>query len=145
MPCIFCIAVFMLIAGALTSAQVDEVESKLADKADGGSVRRTVDSDSVAKFELSARVGDKAVPVAVTVFKEHGRVRIQVLTHELKPEEVEALEDELAQALEAEVVDRQDGSTEHAHDHPHAEPEPGRKGESEKEKEAPAERPAERA
>jgi DNA-binding protein YbaB len=147
MPCIFCIAVFMLIAGALTAAQVDEVESKLADKAEGGSVRRTVDSESVAKFELSARVGDKAVPVAVTVFKEHGRVRIQVLTHELKPEEVEALEDELAEALGAEVVDRQDGSTEHAHDHPHEAPEPEAEKDKDKAKDKAAapERPAERA
>jgi DNA-binding protein YbaB len=117
MPCIFCIAVFLLIAGALTAEQVDKVEEQLADKAEGGRVRRTVDSDSVAKIELKARIGAKSVPVAVTVFKEHRRVRIQVLTHDLTPEEVEQLEDELAEALGAEVVDRHDGSGEHEHDH----------------------------
>lgn len=123
MPCIFCIAVLMVIAGALTAEQVDEVEGKLADKAEGGDVRRSVDSDSVAKFELKVRVGSKSVPVAVTVFKEHGRLRIQVLSHDLDPQEVEELEDELAEALDAEVVDRQDGSAE-AEDHQHPEPAP---------------------
>jgi hypothetical protein len=121
LPCIFCIAVLMLVAGALTAEQVDEVEDKLGDKAEGGQVRRTVDSDSVAKFELKVRVGSKSVPVAVTVFKDHRRVRIQVLTHDLTSEEVEVLEDELAEALDAEVVDREDGSAQADHDH---EPEP---------------------
>jgi len=141
MPCIFCVAVFLVIAGALTAAQVDDVEQKLAGKADGGSVRRTVDSESVAKFELSVRVGNKAVPVAVTVFKDHGRVRIQVLTHDLTPQEVEALEDELAEALEAEVVDRQDGS----HEGPHEHDEPEREAEKAKDRQKTAERPAKRA
>jgi hypothetical protein len=140
MPCIFCIAVLMVIAGALTAGQVDEVEAKLADKADGGDVRRTVDSDSVAKFELKVRVGSKSVPVAVTVYKEHGRVRIQVLSHDLDPEEVEELEDELAEALDAEVVDRQDGSTE-AEDHRH--PEPAPEGEEQREPAPPS--PTERS
>jgi hypothetical protein len=43
-------------------------------------VTRTVDSESVTKFELTVAVGDKQAPVAVTIFKAHKRVRIQVLT-----------------------------------------------------------------
>lgn len=117
MPCIFCIAVLMLVAGALTSEHLDEVEEKLRDKADDQEVRRTVDTESVAKFELTVRVGSKSAPVAVTVFKDHRRVRIQVLTHELTAEEVEELEDELAEALDAEIVDRADPAHEESEDH----------------------------
>jgi hypothetical protein len=117
MPCIFCIAVLMLVAGALTSEHLDEVEEKLRDKAEDEEVRRTVDTESVAKFELTVRVGSKSAPVAVTVFKDHRRVRIQVLTHELTAEEVEELEDELAEALDAEIVDRADPAHEASEEH----------------------------
>jgi hypothetical protein len=117
MPCIFCIAVLVLVTGALTSEHLDEVEDKLRDKADDEEVRRTVDTDSVAKFELTVRVGSKAAPVAVTVFKDHRRARIQVLTHELTAEEVEELEDKLAEALDAEVVDRADPAHEASDEH----------------------------
>ena len=105
MVCIFCIAVLAIVAGALTAASLDEMEEQLADKADG-EVRRVSDTESVARFELSAKVGNKTAPVAVTVYKEHSRVRIQILTHELTPEEAERLEDELAEAVGAEIVDR---------------------------------------
>lgn len=117
MPCIFCIAVLMLVAGALTSEHLDDVEERLRGKAEDEEVRRTVDTESVAKFELTVRVGSKSAPVAVTVFKDHRRVRIQVLTHELTAEEVEELEDELVEALDAEVVDRSDPAHEASEEH----------------------------
>jgi hypothetical protein len=121
MPCIFCICVLMLVGGALAAAQVDDVEERLRKKAEGESVERTVDTESVAKFELSVKVKGKSVPVAVTLYKEHKRVRIQILTHTLGREEIEALEDELAEALEAKVVERSDEESEeparHAHEH----------------------------
>ncbi len=105
MVCIFCIAVLMIVAGALTAASLDRIEEQLADKADG-EVRRVSDTESVARFELTVDVSGTSAPVAVTLYKEHGRVRIQILTHELTPEEVERLEDELAEAIGAEIVDR---------------------------------------
>ena len=75
----------------------------------------------MAKFELSVRVKGKSVPVAVTLYKDHKRVRIQILTHTLGREEIEKLEDELAEALEAKVVERSDEESEeparHAHEH----------------------------
>jgi hypothetical protein len=121
MPCIFCIAVFMLISGALAAAHMDDIEEKLKTKAEDKKVERTVDTESVTKFELSVKVKGKSVPVAVTVYKDHKRVRIQILTHELGREAIEALEDELAEALEAKVVDRSDPESEatarHAHGH----------------------------
>jgi hypothetical protein len=105
MVCIFCIAVLAIVAGALTAAGVDDVEEKLADKADGP-VRRVSDTESVARFELTVDVGGKKAPVAVTLYKEHSRARIQILTHALTPDEAERLEDELAEAIGAKIVDR---------------------------------------
>lgn len=55
------------------------------------------------------------------LYKEHGRVRIQVLTHSLTPEEVERLEDELAEAIGAEIIGRlgpEAEADEPAHEHP---------------------------
>jgi hypothetical protein len=117
--CIFCIAVLAIVAGAITAASVDQVEEQLADKATG-EVKRVSDTESVARFELTVEVGNKAAPVAVTLYKEHSRVRIQILTHELTPEEAERLEDELAEAVGAKIVDRSspDGADEPAHEHP---------------------------
>ena len=105
MVCIFCIAVLMIVAGAITAAGIDRIEEQLADKAEGH-VTRVSDTESVARFELTVDVSGKKAPVAVTLYKEHSRARIQVLTHELTPEEVERLQDELAEAIGAEIVDR---------------------------------------
>jgi hypothetical protein len=103
--CIFCIAVLAIVAGALTAASVDDIEEQLAAKADG-EVRRVSDTASVARFELTVEVGGKQAPVTVTLYKEHSRVRIQILTHDLTPEEAAQLEDELAEAVGATIVDR---------------------------------------
>ena len=46
------------------------------------------------------------MPVSVTVYKQHKRVRIQVLTHDLSRAEAEAVEDMLARVLELRIVDR---------------------------------------
>jgi hypothetical protein len=51
-------------------------------------------------------VNGKQAPVTVTLYKEHSRVRIQILTHDLTPEEAAQLEDELAEAVGATIVDR---------------------------------------
>ena len=120
MVCIFCIAVLAIVAGALTAASVDEIEEQLADKADG-QVRRVSDTESVARFELTVDVGGKPAPVAVTLYKEHSRVRIQILTHELTPKQAERVEDELAAAIGARIVDR---SSPEAEDHEEAAPVP---------------------
>ena len=119
MVCIFCIAVLAIVAGALTAASVYDIEEQLAEKADG-EVRRVSDTESVARFELTVDVGRKKAPVAVTLYKEHSRARIQILTHELTPEEAEKLEDELAEAIGAKVVDRSSPEGE-GHEEPAAE------------------------
>jgi hypothetical protein len=146
MVCIFCIAVLAIVAGALTAASVDEIEEQLADKA-AGEVQRVSDTESVARFELTVEVGRKSAPVAVTLYKEHSRVRIQILTHELTPEEAEELEDELAEAIGATIVDRSSPEGEiheepaHEPDDPEAERVPADAAEPERQREPEPPRP----
>jgi hypothetical protein len=110
-PCIFCLAVFAMLAGSITTLVLDQMEARLAAVATGP-VRRPVDSASAAKFETTVRVGNRDVPVAVTVYKRYQRVRIQVMTHELSRAEAEAAEDLVAAALDLRIVDRSDAHDE---------------------------------
>ena len=92
MPCIFCLAVFAMLAGTVTTLVLDQMEARLSSVA-ASPVRRTVDSASAAGFETTVRLGGREVPVAVTVYKKYKRVRIQVMTHDLGRAEAEAVED----------------------------------------------------
>lgn len=120
MPCIFCLAVFAMLAGAITTAVLDELERKLQAVSDGP-VTRTVDSDSVATYETTViapsvpgekQAAGKPVPVRVSVYKKHKRVRIQVMTHDLTRAEAEAVENLIAEALGLDIVDRSDAHDE---------------------------------
>jgi hypothetical protein len=94
-----------------------------------GAVNRTVDTGSVARleFEVEAEVQAHAgrgrrrsrvrVPVAVTVYKQHSRVRIQLMSHVLEAGAARALEDRIAAALGAQIVSRADA---HPADHEHS-------------------------
>ena len=62
----------------------------------------------MAKFDAQVSFSGRDVPVAVTVYKDYGRVRIQVLTHDISREDAEKLEDMLAEALGLKIVDRSD-------------------------------------
>ena len=135
MVCIFCIAVLMLVAGALAAATADSIEEKLDEKATDG-VKRVADTESTARFELTVEIDGRKAPVVVTFYKEHARVRIQLLTHELSPDQVKRLQDELAEALEAEIVDRSTPDTED-----HEDPEAHGEEEDDKERERVAAKP----
>jgi DNA-binding protein YbaB len=110
-PCIFCLAVFAMLAGTVTTLVLDQMEARLSAVA-ASPVRRTVDSASAATFETTVRLGGREVPVAVTVYKKVKRVRIQVMTHELTRAEAEAVEDLVARALDLRIVDRSDAHDE---------------------------------
>jgi hypothetical protein len=69
MPCIFCVAAFMLVTGPVGTVVIEELEKKLRSRKKT-SVKKTVDTKSVAKFEIETEAAGKTVPVAVTVFKE---------------------------------------------------------------------------
>ena len=72
MPCIFCVAVFAMLAGAVTTVVLDQMESRLATIATGP-LSRSVNSASVARFDTTVAVpgagsAGRSIPVAVTVF-----------------------------------------------------------------------------
>jgi hypothetical protein len=81
-PCVFCICVGFALAGAVGAAAVDALRARLEPRATGP-VRTVADSESVAKVELEVEAAGQQVPVAVTLFKDSGRVRIQLLNHGL--------------------------------------------------------------
>jgi DNA-binding protein YbaB len=112
MPCIFCVAVFLALAGAVTAATIDQMEAQLV-----------VDTSSVTKMEFSMAAGGKTVPVALTVMKDARRVRIQLLSHELSKADAEELQDRVAELLDLRVVDRSspesEGKIHDAFDHQH--------------------------
>jgi len=115
MPCIFCVAVFGLVATAITAAVLDRLEEQLGSVADSP-VQRTVDTESTTVYETTVTAPEvpdaqkvaagKPVAVRVTVYKKHKRVRIQVMTHDISRAEAAALEDAIAKALGVEIVDR---------------------------------------
>jgi endonuclease/exonuclease/phosphatase (EEP) superfamily protein YafD len=111
-PCIFCLAVFVMLAGSITTVVLDQMEQRLSAVA-AEPVVREVDSDSVAAFRTSVVLrapngapASRPIPARVTVYKRHKRVRIQVLTHDVSRAEAEALENVIANALGLRIVDR---------------------------------------
>jgi hypothetical protein len=111
MPCFFCIAVFLIAASVVTAATVDQLEERL-EGATSEPVERAADSESVTVWNATFRVGRQAAPVAITVYKDWGRVRIQVLTHALSREQVEKLQNYIAELLGLRIVDRSDQKSE---------------------------------
>lgn len=105
MPCIFCIAVGFAVAGAVGASTVDGLVERLKGRAKGP-VRKVTESESVAKVELDVEAEGKQVPVAVTVFKDSDRVRIQLLNHALGRPEAEKLQNQLADLLDVRIVER---------------------------------------
>ena len=105
MVCIFCIAVFLIAASAVTAATLDQMEDKLQEAA-AEPVERETDTESVTVWNATFKVGRKDAPVVITVYKDYGRVRIQVLTHELSRDQIEELENRIAELLGLKIVDR---------------------------------------
>ena len=62
MPCIFCIAVFALLAGAVTTLVLDQMEQRLA-AVTLAPPQRVVDSESVARFDAEVAEVALARPV----------------------------------------------------------------------------------
>jgi hypothetical protein len=105
LPCIFCIAVFLIAATAVTAATLDQMEDRL-EQAASEPVERETDTESATVWNATFKVGRKDAPVRITVYKDYGRVRIQVLTHALSREQVEELQDRIAELLGLRIIDR---------------------------------------
>jgi hypothetical protein len=113
MVCLFCIAVFAVAMAAVTSATVDELQERL-DQAATEPAERETDTGSVTVWRASFAVDDRVVPVVITLYKDHARVRIQVLTHELTRAQLDGLEERIADALGLRIVERSDPDEEAA-------------------------------
>jgi hypothetical protein len=107
MPCFFCIAVFLIASSVVTAATVDQLGERL-EAATSEPVERTADTESVTVWNATFQVGRHAAPVTITVYKDWGRVRIQVLTHVLTRDQVEALQNRVAELLSLRIIDRSD-------------------------------------
>jgi len=119
--CLFCIAVFAMLAGAVTGVVLDQLEGALTSVAVGGQVKRVTDSESTAVFALDVPVPQvpgapapkiATAPVAVTLFKKEKRLRIQVRTHDVTRAEAEAVQDVVAAAGGLTIVSRSSHATE---------------------------------
>ena len=130
--CLFCLAVFTVLAGAVTGAVVNKLEHQLASVASNKQVKRMSDTGSTAVFTLDVPVptvpgqaapAGAAAPVRVTVYKGEKRVRIQITEHfatgpqgekiEITGAQAEAIEDLIAQACGLTVVERSSAQTRH--------------------------------
>lgn len=118
--CLLCLAVFTVVAGAVTKAMVDKLEQQLATVA-ADDVTRVRDTGSITLFMLDVPVpalpGEPpptlaAAPVAVTVLKEEKRVQIQVRTDHEDPDndvtdaQARAIQDVIAEACGLKVISR---------------------------------------
>lgn len=112
MPCFFCIAVFMMLSGAITTGVLDALTDNVARVA-LGRPRLAADSRSAAVLELEVAGPRRApVPVRLTVYKRQQRVRIQVLTHDVNRAEAERIEQRVAQAAGLRIIGGSDPASE---------------------------------
>jgi hypothetical protein len=121
MVCFFCIATIALISGAVGATALEGIRAALEQLAKHG-VTLADDTPSTQRLELEVAVPDVAsgterekpgaapatVPVAVTVYKKHSRVRVQVLTHDVTRREAEAVQDAVVAAAGLTLVHRSD-------------------------------------
>jgi hypothetical protein len=118
--CLFCIAIFAVLIGAVTTAVLDELESRLSTVAVPGSVSRLTDSGSTATIACSVPVPAipgqappriATAPVLITVYKAQKRLRIQVQTHDVTEAESRALQDRIAGTCGLTILSRSSHST----------------------------------
>jgi hypothetical protein len=117
MACLFCIATIALVSGLVGVGTLEGIKAGL-ERLARGEVKVTDDTASTQRLELEVPVpkirGERekpgqppaAVPVAVTVYKKHARVRVQVLTHDVDRREAEAIQDAVAAAAGLRIVHR---------------------------------------
>jgi hypothetical protein len=129
MACIFCLAVLAAVGVSAGIGLNEWLEKKLAKVADSGALVHETESVATWRGELHATLDDgseKSVSATIRIYKDSGRVTVQIDDHSLTQEEAERLEDEVAAALDAEIVERRyprigpDGLPvfDHSHDEP---------------------------
>lgn len=121
MVCFFCIATIALISGAVGATALEGIRAALEQLAKNG-VKVADDTPSTQRLELEVTVPEvgpaeerdqpgaapATVPVAVTIYKKHSRVRVQVLTHDVTRREAEAVQNAVVAAAGLTLVHRSD-------------------------------------
>lgn len=132
MVCIVCLAVLAAV-GFSVGVELDEwLDMKLGRLAESGGLVHESESVGTWRGELRAVLDDgteKTVPVTIRIYKDTGRVMVQIDDHSLTQAEAERLEDEVAVALDASISERRYPPTgpdglpivDHDHDHEHDE------------------------
>lgn len=127
MPCFFCIAVVATLGATGISAAADIVDRLRQRGADN--VKEVTDTESTARVEMDWPADHDEVPVAVTLYKKHGRMRIQPLTHDVSRDDAEKVIRDVARALGAEIVEWSSPEEEELVRQAFETPEPGAAGE----------------
>ena len=126
MVCFFCIATIALISGAVGASALEGIRAALEQLSKNG-VRVEDDTPSTQRLELEVSVphvqaqgarekpgsAPATVPVAITVYKKHSRVRVQVLTHDVTRAEAEAVQDAVVAAAGLTLVHRSNEHEQH--------------------------------
>jgi hypothetical protein len=112
MPCFFCIAVFVMLAGSITGAVIEQIRNNVARVSSTPPVI-AADSASSSRIEMTVH-GPRGlqVPVNLTVYKKQQRVRIQVMTHDVTREEAQQIQYMVAQAAQLQIVGGSDPASE---------------------------------
>lgn len=125
MPCFFCVATVALIGSGVAATALEGIRAGLEQLA-RGAVTVTDDTASTQRLELDVAVpttsalrglpgrAPATVPVAVTVYKKHARVRVQVLSHDVTKGEAEAVQDAVVAAAGLHLVHRSRDEEQHA-------------------------------
>jgi len=107
--CIVCLAVLAAI-GFSVGVELDEwLEKKLDRLAESGGLVHESESVGTWKGEVHAVLDDgaeKTVRVTIRIYKDTGRVMVQIDDHSLTQAEAERLEDSITEALDANIVER---------------------------------------
>jgi len=107
--CIVCLAVLAAI-GFSVGVELDEwLAMKLDRVAESGSLVHESESVGTWKGEVRAVLDDgteKTVRVTIRIYKDTGRVMVQIDDHSLTQQEAERLEDTITEALDADIVER---------------------------------------
>lgn len=157
MVCIVCLAVLAAVGFSVGVELEEWLDKKLGRLAESGSLVHESETVGTWRGELRAILDDgteKSVPVTIRIYKDTGRVMVQIDDHSLTQAEAERLEDSVTEAMDATVVERRypptgpDGLPIADHEHEELEPEPESASEiadadpeSEDEEATPVERP----
>jgi hypothetical protein len=111
-PCFFCLAVFMMLAGAVTTSVIEALRANVATVATTPPAI-TADSATMARIELTvAGPRNLQVPVNMTVYKKQQRIRIQVMTHDVSRDEARAVQELVARAAGLQIIGGSDPASE---------------------------------